>query len=79
MDAAGIDVQVLSLTDPSVQQLDATGAVELAREANDYLAEAIRRHPKQFAGFATHQPLLPTLLPRSWSAWLVNTASKEDT
>jgi hypothetical protein len=39
MDAAGIDVQVLSLTDPSVQQLDATGAVGLADEANDYLAE----------------------------------------
>jgi hypothetical protein len=59
MDAAGIDVQVLSLTDPSVQQLDATGAVELAREANDYLAEAIRRHPQRFAGFAT----LPTAAP----------------
>jgi len=59
MDAAGIDVQVLSLTDPSVQQLDATGAIELAHEANDYLAEAIRRHPQRFAGFAT----LPTAAP----------------
>lgn len=59
MDAAGIDVQVLSLTDPSVQQLNATEAVELAREANDYLAEAIRHHPKRFAGFAT----LPTAAP----------------
>jgi len=29
MDFAGIDVQVLSLTAPSVQQLDATEAVEL--------------------------------------------------
>jgi predicted TIM-barrel fold metal-dependent hydrolase len=53
MDTAGIDVQVLSLTDPSVQQLDATDAVELAREANDYLAEAVRRYPEHFAGFAT--------------------------
>lgn len=59
MDAAGIDLQVLSLTDPSVQQLDATEAVELAREANDYLAEAIWLHPKRFAGFAT----LPTAAP----------------
>lgn len=59
MDAAGIDVQVLSLTDPSVQQLNATEAVELAREANDHLAEAIRHHPKRFAGFAT----LPTAAP----------------
>ena len=59
MDAAGIDVQVLSLTDPSVQQLDADGAIKLAREANDYLAEAVRRYPKRFAGFAT----LPTIAP----------------
>ena len=59
MDAAGIDMQVLSLTDPSVQQLDAPGAVALAREANDYLAEAVRRYPKRFAGFAT----LPTAAP----------------
>jgi len=59
MDSAGIDVQVLSLTAPSVQQLDATEAVELAREANDYLAEAMQRYPKRFAGFAT----LPTADP----------------
>jgi uncharacterized protein len=59
MDAAGIDVQVLSLTAPGVEQLDATEAVALAREANDYLAEAVRRHPSRFAGFAA----LPTSAP----------------
>jgi hypothetical protein len=59
MDVAGIDMQVLSLTDPSVQQLEATEAVTLAREANDYLAEAVRRYPQRFAGFAT----LPTAAP----------------
>ncbi len=59
MDSAGIDVQVLSLTAPSVQQLDATEAVELTREANDYLAEAMQLYPKRFAGFAT----LPTADP----------------
>ena len=59
MDAAGIDVQVLSLTDPSVQQLDAAASVTLAREANDYLAGAVRRYPERFAGFAT----LPTAAP----------------
>ena len=59
MDAAGIDMQVLSLTAPSVQQLDVKEAVELAREANDYLAEAVLRYPKRFAGFAT----LPTTAP----------------
>jgi predicted TIM-barrel fold metal-dependent hydrolase len=59
MDAAGIDVQVLSLTSPGVEQLDATEAVVLAREANDQLADAVRRHPSRFAGFAA----LPTMAP----------------
>jgi len=76
MDAAGIDVQVLS--HPIIQQLDAVEAVELAREANDYLAEAVRRYPKRFAGFVTLRPLIQTLLPRNWSAWLMNIVSKED-
>ena len=56
MDACGIDVQVLSLsalTFPAIQgENDAQQAVRLAREANDYLAEQIRRHPDRFAGFA---------------------------
>src|SRR5262245_38182576 len=47
MDAAGIDVQVLSLTSPGTEQLDATEAVTLAREANDLLAEAVRRYPSR--------------------------------
>ena len=59
MDAAGIDMQVLSLTSPGVEQLDTTEAVTLAREANNHLAEAVRRHPSRFAGFAA----LPTAAP----------------
>jgi uncharacterized protein len=59
MDAAGIEVQVLSLTSPGVEQLDATEAVALAREENDRLADAVRRHPSRFAGFAA----LPTPAP----------------
>jgi predicted TIM-barrel fold metal-dependent hydrolase len=59
MDAAGIDVQVLSLTSPGTEQLDATEAVALARETNDTLAAAVRRHPTRLAGFAT----LPTAAP----------------
>jgi uncharacterized protein len=61
MDAAGIDVQVLSLTSPGVEQLEASEAVALAREANDLLAEAVRRHPDRFEGFAA----LPTAAPRA--------------
>ena len=59
MDSAGIDMQVLSLTSPGVEQLAATEAVVFAREANDHLAEAVQRHPDRFAGFAA----LPTAAP----------------
>jgi len=59
MDAAGIDVQVLSLTSPGLEQLDAAEAVALARDTNDRLAEAVRRHPSRLAGFAA----LPTAAP----------------
>jgi uncharacterized protein len=61
MDAAGIDVQVLSLTSPGVEQLDAPEAVAFARETNDLLVEAVRRHPSRFAGFAA----LPTANPEA--------------
>ena len=61
MDEAGVDVQVLSLTSPGVEQLDAAEAVALARRANDALAEAVRRYPGRFAGFAA----LPTAAPEA--------------
>ena len=60
MDAAGVDVQVLSLTTPGVQNLDADRAVALARETNDVVAEAVRARPDRFEGFAA----LPTSAPR---------------
>src|SRR5438045_9791133 len=60
MDAAGIDIQVLSHGAPSVQRLDAELAVRLARSANDRLAETVRPHPDRFAGFA----MLPTADPK---------------
>jgi predicted TIM-barrel fold metal-dependent hydrolase len=59
MDAAGIAMQVLSLTSPGVEQLAADEAIALARATNDFLAEAVRRHPSRFAGFAA----LPTAAP----------------
>lgn len=52
MDAAGIDMQVLSLNSPGVEQLDAAEGAVLAREANDFVADAVKRHPSRFAGFA---------------------------
>ena len=53
MDAAGIDVQALSLTSPGTEQLDAAEAMELARESNDRLAQDVRSYPTRLAGFAT--------------------------
>jgi uncharacterized protein len=59
MDTAGLDLQVLSLTYPGVEQLDPAEAVTLARDTNDRLAQAVRRHPDRLAGFAA----LPTADP----------------
>jgi predicted TIM-barrel fold metal-dependent hydrolase len=59
MDAAGIDVQVLSLTSPGVEQLDAEDALAIARESNAFVAEAAKNYPTRFAGFAT----IPTPAP----------------
>jgi uncharacterized protein len=59
MDAAGVDLQVISTRAPAVQNLRASAAVPLARGANDVLAAAITAHPDRFAGFAT----LPTPAP----------------
>ena len=56
MDAAGIDVQVISHNTPAAQGFAPPESVVRAREANDRLALAVRAHPDRFAGFAT----LPT-------------------
>ena len=59
MDAAGIDVQVLSLNSPGVEQADAAEQVAIARESNDFLADIMKKNPKRFAGFAA----LPVAAP----------------
>jgi hypothetical protein len=59
MDAAGIDMQIVSLTAPGVEQSDTGEAIALARETNDFLAQAIKKHPTRFGGFAS----LPTAAP----------------
>ncbi|MBV9380097.1 MAG: amidohydrolase [Streptosporangiaceae bacterium] len=59
MDAAGIDVQVLSHVQPAAQAMAGAAGVDMARRANDHLAAAVASHPDRFAGFAT----LPTAEP----------------
>jgi predicted TIM-barrel fold metal-dependent hydrolase len=61
MDASGVDFQVLSITSPGTQQLPPELAVSLARDANDFLADAVRSRPDRFAAFAT----LPTSDPEA--------------
>ena len=69
MDAAGIDIQVLSLNSPGVEQLDPDHAVALAHEANAFLADAVQRYPARFFGFAT----LPIASPEIAAAELERT------
>ena len=53
MDAAHLDVQVLSLNSPGIQaEPDAARAVTRAGAVNDLLAGTIETHPDRFAGFA---------------------------
>jgi uncharacterized protein len=56
MDTTGVDVQVLSLTTPGVQNLAPTDAVPLATEVNDAIAAVVTSRPERFEGFAA----LPT-------------------
>ena len=53
MDATGIELAILGLSSPALQGiLNPADAVELARRANDTLAEEVARTPHRFAGFA---------------------------
>ncbi len=69
MDAAGIDVQVLSHVQPGVQALaddQAELSISVCREVNDWLAEVVAAQPSRFAGFA----MLPTQSPAHAAAEL---------
>ena len=53
MDEHGIEMMLLSLNAPAVQAIpDPARAHDIARKANDYLAEQVRKRPDRFAGFA---------------------------
>jgi len=60
MDEAGIDMQVLSLSAPGVEQMEPHDAIAMARDTNDYLAAAVKKRPTRFAGFAA----VPTGAPK---------------
>src|SRR3984893_1360191 len=52
MDAAGVDLQVLSVSPQMPHFADKAHAVNAAKMANDMCADAVRRLPKRFAAFA---------------------------
>ena len=72
MDAAGIDLQVLSHVAPGVQMLDCETAIRLSIEINDWLFEAIKEYPTRFAAFA----MLPTQSPTDAAKELERTVKK---
>ena len=66
MDDQGVDVQVLSLSTPGVQNLAAADAVTVAREANNALAEIVNGNPERFQALAA----IPTPAPEAAAAEL---------
>ena len=52
MDAHGIAVQMLSISDPAVEFVDGERAPALARACNDYVAGVLSDHPGRFGAFA---------------------------
>jgi predicted TIM-barrel fold metal-dependent hydrolase len=56
MDEYGITQQVISASMPGADLVDGDAGIRFARETNDRLGEAVRRHPDRFGGFA-HLPL----------------------
>ena len=53
MDASGVEIMIASLNAPAIQAIaDIQRAVDVAREANDVLAQQIAKRPDRFVGVA---------------------------
>lgn len=66
LDAAGIDVQILSHTVPGPEELDPSIAIDLAKQANDAAHKTVTQYPDRFRAFAT----LPMRDPKAAAAEL---------
>lgn len=59
MDQMGIDIQILSLSAPGIEQLSAKIGPDLAKKSNDTLSTVIKQHPDRFLGYAALYPKNP--------------------
>jgi len=59
MDDAGIDMQVISLTNPSIQLFEASEGTAWARRVNDELSTVVKKYPERFIGLASVAPQSP--------------------
>ena len=68
MDKHGVEMMILSLNAPAVQAIhDVKTAIAVARQANDVLADHVRKRPDRFAAFAA----LPMQDPETATAELI--------
>jgi uncharacterized protein len=72
MDAAGIDMQVLSVAGDGLERLDRNAGIAVARDINDMLADAVKSYPARFAAFA----VLPLQAPDAAAAELERCVTK---
>ena len=73
MDAAGVDVELLSTTLPGAEMfVDANFGISLAQAANDELARIVSDHPDRFLGMAA----LPLQAPSAARAELQRAAQQ---
>ena len=59
MDKAGIDIQVLTLSNPCPDMFDASEGTVMARKVNDELSQVVKRYPDRFIGLAAIAPQNP--------------------
>ena len=59
MDAVGIHMQVISLTNPNVQLFEESEGVTWAKRVNDELSTVIGKYPDRYIGLATVAPQNP--------------------
>jgi len=59
MDEWGVDMMLLEMTAPGVQVFEPDLGSNLAKDANDQLADVIQKHPTRFAGMTCVAPQAP--------------------